>query len=172
MRQEVEMTESMLSGKVRATLLNLIAHTTDARVLRRAYALVWLDDGESVPEVAEHLNVSRQSIYNWLAHFEARRDLPLDLRLRDAARRGRPATVQGIIDPWLDAIIDTDPRALGYRSTVWTVPLLVDYLAEQHQVRASPQSVRWALARLDIDWKRPRHRLALRADTWQQAKGG
>jgi transposase len=166
------MTVLMLTGKVRAALLDLIAHTTDARVLRRAYAVIWLDDGESVPDVAEQLNVSRQSVYNWLERFVACRDLPLDLRLSDAERSGRPVTVQGIIDPFLDAIIDTDPRALGYRSTVWTVPLLVDYLAEQQQVSASPQSVRLALARLDIDWKRPRHRLALRAETWPQAKGG
>jgi transposase len=166
------MTVLMLTGKVRAALLDLIAHTTDARVLRRAYAVIWLDDGESVPDVAEQLNVSRQSVYNWLERFVARRDLPLARRLNDAERSGRPVTVQGIIDPFLDAIIDTDPRALGYRSTVWTVPLLVDYLAEQQQVSASPQSVRLALARLDIDWKRPRYRLALRAETWPQAKGG
>jgi transposase len=172
MRWEVEMTVVMLTSQVRAALLNVIAHTTDARILRRAYALIWLDDGESVPEVAEQLQVSRQSVYNWLERFATRRGLPLPLRLSDAERSGRPATVQGIIDPFIDAIIDTDPRTLGYRSTVWTVPLLVNYLAEQHQVSASPQSVRLALARLDLDWKRPRHRLALRAETWPQAKGG
>jgi len=166
------MTTRMLTGQVRTALLDVIAHTTDARVLRRAYALIWLDDGESVPEVAEQLHVSRQSVYNWLERFESRRNWPFALRLGDAARSGRPVTVQGIIDPFLDAIIDTDPRDLSYRSTVWTVPLLVDYLAEKQQVNASPQSVRLALARLGIDWKRPRHRLALRAETWQQAKGG
>ena len=66
------MTELMLTDKVRATLLSLIAYTTDVRVLRRAYALVWLDDGASVPEVAEQLNVSRQSVYNWLERFVTR----------------------------------------------------------------------------------------------------
>jgi transposase len=166
------MTELMLTDKMRATLLELIAHTTDVRVLRRAYALAWLGDGESIPDVAERLHVSRQSVYNWLERFVTRRDLPFELRLSDAARSGRPITVQESIDPLLDAILDTDPRALGYRSTVWTVPLLVDYLAKQHQVSASPQSIRLALARLEIDWKRPRYRLARRAETWQQAKGG
>ncbi len=166
------MTELVLTGRVRATLLDVMAHTNDARVLRRAYALVWLDAGETVADVAEQLKVSRQSVYNWLERFVARGDLPVALRLRDADRSGRPVTVQGIIDPLLDAIIDSDPRAFGYRSTIWTVPLLVRYLEEQHQVRASPQSVRLALARLEIDWKRPRHRLALRTETWQQAKGG
>ncbi|CAG0928388.1 hypothetical protein TFLX_00895 [Thermoflexales bacterium] len=106
------MTVLKLTGKARAALLDLIAHTTDTRVLRRAYAVAWLDDGESVPDVAEQLNVSRQSVYNWLERFIARHDLPLTRRLSDAARSGRPVTVQGIIDSMLDAIIDTDPRAL------------------------------------------------------------
>ncbi len=166
------MTELILKGRVRAKLLDLIAHTSEARVLRRAYALVWLDNGESVSDVAKQLRVSRQSVYNWLERFGARGDLPLDVRLRDADRSGRPVTMQGIIDPLLDAIIDSDPRGLGYRSTIWTVPLLVRYLDEHHRLRASPQSVRLALARLDIHWNRPRHHLALRPATWRQAKGG
>jgi transposase len=166
------MTELMLSGKERAALLDLIAHTIDARILRRAYAILWFDEGESVSEVAEQLQVSQRSVYNWLEHFLERTDSPLENRLSDAERSGRPVTVQGIIDPLIDAIIDTDPRALGYRSTVWTVPLLVRYLAEHHQLSASPPSVRLALARLDIHWKRPRHHLALRSETWRQAKGG
>ncbi len=166
------MTELMLSGQERIALHDLIARTSDARLLRRAYAILWLDDGESVSEIAEQLTVSRQSVYNWLERFLERADDRLVDRLSDADRSGRPVTVHGIIDPLIDAIIDSDPRTLGYRSTVWTVPLLVRYLAEHHQLQVSAPSVRLALARLDIHWKRPRHQLALRAETWQQAKGG
>ena len=166
------MAEIMLTGQERAALLKLIATTTDARLLRRAYAVLWLDEGESVAKVAAQLNASRQSVYNWCARFLERWDLPLVTRLSDAARTGRPVTVQGIIDPVLDQVIDTDPRDVGYRATVWTVPLLVQYLVDQHQLTASAQSVRLALARLKIHWKRPRHRLALRPGTWRQAKGG
>jgi len=168
----MEMTEPTLSGRERAALFDLIAKTKDVRLLRRAYAVLWLDEGESVTEVAEQLNASRQSVYNWCERFLGRRDLPLAIRLSDAERSGRPATVQGIIDPLIDQIVDTDPRAFAYRSTVWTVPLLVRYLDEHHHLSASPQSVRLALARLDLHWKRPRYRLALRPGTWRQAKGG
>src|SRR5262249_44187803 len=93
-------------------------------------------------------------------------------RLRDAPRSGRPATALGIIDPLIDAVIDLDPRGYGYRCTVWTAPLLVRYLEEVHAIETSRQSVRRALERLGIRWKRPRHRLGLRPDTWRQAKGG
>lgn len=166
------MAELTLTRRERATLLELIDTTADARLLRRAYAILWLDDGELVTEVAEQLNVSRQSVYNWCERFLQRQDLPIVRRLSDADRAGRPATVQGIIDPLIDQVIDSAPRRWGYRATVWTVPLLVQYLADQHQLTASCQSVRLALARLKIHWKRPRHRLALRSKTWQQAKGG
>jgi len=166
------MTDWILTNRERTTLLELIAHTNDARLLRRAYALLWLDEGDSVTEVAEQLKISRQSIYNWLMRFLERDDLSLVSRLCDAERSGRPITVQGIIDPLIEAIMETDPRKLGYRSTVWTVPLLMSYLSKHHQINASAQSVRLALARLDLSWKRPRHDLALRSATWQQAKGG
>jgi transposase len=166
------MAELTLTGRERATLLELIDTTTDVRLLRRAYAILWLDDGELVTAVAEQLNVSRPSVYNWCERFTQRQGLPLVERLRDADRAGRPATVQGSIDPLLDRVIETDPRHWGYRATVWAVPVLMQYLADQHQLLVAAQSVRLALARLKIHWKRPRHRLALRSATWQQAKGG
>jgi transposase len=166
------MTEIALSRKERAGLLDLLAQTSDTRLLRRTYSLLWFDEGESVLEIAEQLQVSRRAVYYWLDRFLERADLPLVDRLSDAERSGRPVTVQGIIEPLLDAIIDTDPRTQGYRSTVWTAPLLARYLADYHQLSASVPSVRLALARLKIDWKRPRHRLALRPDTWRQVKGG
>ena len=50
--------------------------------------------------------------------------------------------------------------------------LLRQHLAESHQLSVSQRSVSYALSRLGIRWKRPRHQLALRARHWRQAKGG
>jgi hypothetical protein len=116
--------------------------------------------------------MSRQSVYNWADRFNARRGLPLVARLADGERSGRPCTAQGVIDPLIEAIIEADPREWGYHSTIWTAPLLVCYLSHYHHLAVSCQSVRLAIARLRLRWKRPRHQLALRPDTWQQAKGG
>ena len=69
-------------------------------------------------------------------------------------------------------VIDTDPRALGYHQTVWTAPLLVHHLRDHHGVAVSGTTVRRAIARLRLCWKRPRHQLARRPDTWRQSKGG
>ena len=161
-----------LSRRERRILNDLIAHTADATTLRRAQALVWLDAGESAQEIALRLQVSRQVVYQWVTIFHSAADTDIATRLAAGARTGRPRTVAGIIDPLLDEVIDHDPRTLGYRSTVWTAPLLADYLHEAHGLAVSLQSVRLALRRLEITWKRPRHLLALRSRWWRQAKGG
>jgi len=156
----------------RPQLLNLFDHPQDAKQLRRAQALVWLHEGLPVPRVADLLRVEPRTVYNWVYAFRRRIDLDPVARLRDAPRSGRPPTALGIIDPLIDAVIDADPRDYGYRSTVWTAPLLQRYLQEVHAIATSRKSVSRAITRLAIRWKRPRHRLGLRPDTWRQAKGG
>jgi transposase len=154
------------------SLQKLLSQPVDARQLQRVQALLWLDAGESIDEVADRLAVTRQSVYNWISRFIARADLPVAMRVGDGNRSGRPPTALGIIDSLIDAIIDVDPRTLGYASTIWTAGLLQQYLADKHQVRVSTKSVNRALARLDITWKRPRHQLSRRDPSWRQAKGG
>jgi transposase len=144
----------------------------DAVSVQRAHALLGLQEGMSPGEIADLAGVSRQTVYNWAQAFQERGHMNVAERLRDAPRCGRPATVLSIIDPLLDAVINDDPRAHGYRATVWTAPLLQHYLEEVHGVSTSSKSVSRALARLRLRWKRPRHSLAQRSPTWQQAKGG
>jgi transposase len=160
-----------LSGKHRAALEQVLRTSTKAREVIRAQALLWLDDGESVEEVAERLGVSRQSVYNWSNRFKERDHLPTGGRVADGARSGRPPTALEIIDPLIDAVIDTDPRTLGIGSTIWTASLLQRYLLTSHNISVSTKSVSRAIARLDIAWKLPRHTLAHREWYWRQAKG-
>lgn len=154
------------------SLQSLMTETNDVRQWRRAQALLWLDDGESVEEVALRLSVTRQTVYNWAARFDERARLDVTARAADAARCGRPCTAAGIIDPLITKVIDRDPRELGYRSTIWTAGLLRQHLAQAHRLRVSTKSVSRALSRREIVWKRPRHTPARRAPFWRQAKGG
>ena len=112
------MTDPVLNPTERAMLEDVIAHTQHARMVRRAYGILWLDDGESVRAIAERLGISCRTVYNWAERFLERDGLELEARLADATRSGRPCIAQGVIDPLIDAVIDTDPRELGYRSTV------------------------------------------------------
>src|SRR5207253_11358136 len=165
------MTSMELNSKERVILEHLISASPDARQVMRAYALIWLDEGEPVDEIAQRLGISRQSVYNWALRVQQRDDSELHSRLADAPRSGRPCTAKGVIDSLVQEVIDTDPRQLGYRSTIWTAPLLVSYLSREQAIEVSADSVSRALTRLRIKWKRPRHHLALRSPTWRQAKG-
>jgi transposase len=166
------MTLPTLDSTERKALEHLATWTRDAQQLRRAQALLWLDEGESVAEIADRLRLSRQVIYTWITQFHARQGLDITARLAPGIRSGRPRTLQGRIEPLIAAVITRDPRDLGYHSTVWTAPLLTQYLREEQALPVSRPSVSRALARLALRWKRPRHRLARRPATWRQAKGG
>jgi transposase len=161
-----------LSYKERSELERVLKSCTKSKVYQRAQALLLLDEGAVVEQVAELLRVSRQTLYNWMDRFEQCSKLKPAECLADAARSGRPVTAQGIIEPLIDEIIDADPRDYGFNSTVWTAELIQHYLAEEYGHEVSVRSIGYALERLHIRWKRPRHVLACRNPRWQQAKGG
>ncbi len=150
----------------------LASHNPIAKERCRAQALLWRDEGETVEQSAASLRVSRRTVSYWRERFHDRDERDLRRRLADAPRPGRPRTADGRIDSWIAEVIATDPRDLGYRHTVWTAPLLVHFLEDHHGVAVSETTVGRALARLRICWKRPRHQLARRPDTWRQSKGG
>lgn len=166
------MTILKLNAQERRRLKTIAAQTTDAHVLRRAQALLWLASGHDIEEITQRLCVCRRTVYYWAEQYAARDSDDILSRLTLPPRSGRPRTATGIIDPLIDSIIDTDPRELNYRSTVWTAGLGRQYLSESHLLALSQRSVSYALWRLSIRWKRPRHQLALRARFWRQAKGG
>jgi transposase len=166
------MTLLKLSARQRSDPEYLITHSPLTQERCRAQVLLRLDEGEPVEAIAESLRVSRQTIYNWARRFQERSDLDLRPRLADAPRPGRPRTDHGVVDPLIAQVIETDPRGLGYHSTVWTAPLLKQYSRDHHEIEISRKTVSRAIARLEIRWKRPRHQLALRPETWRQSKGG
>jgi transposase len=171
-QQDEPMTLIKLTSREVTDLEKLVISTSDTRQLKRAQALLWLTDGDSVEAVARRLRVKRQTVYNWIARFDARAGLTMEERLADGVRTGRPPTALEIIDPLIEEVIEKDPRGYGYRSTIWTAPLLQRYLSEKYQIEVCTKSVGLAIARLRIAWKRPRHTLALQAENWRQAKGG
>jgi transposase len=161
-----------LSARQRGELEDVVSHTPLAKERCRAQALLGIAEGSDVGEVAESLQVSRQTVYNWLSRFRERAELDLRARLLDAPRLGRPRAANGAIDERVAAVIDGDPRKFAYHATVWTAPLLSRYLRDHHAIEVSDRTVSRAIDRLGLRWKRPRHELALRPETWRQSKGG
>ena len=161
-----------LSETERTRLNNLLKTTGSATIYRRVQAILWLEEGWRIPEIAFRLQVTRQSVSNWRTRFLNERSLPVNQWFLDKPRSGRPRKGEGSLDDLVDEVIDKDPRDFGYHSTTWTASLLVQYLDEFHEIKVVEETVRRTLARLDICWKRPRHDLANRSPTWRQAKGG
>jgi transposase len=161
-----------LSYKERSELEYLLSQRIESRQYQRVLALLLLDEGESVEEVAEQLRVTQRTVYNWAARFEQRDELSIEERVLDSARSGRPVTAKGIIEPLIEKVIDKDPRKYGYKSTVWTAQLLRRYLKEKKKREVSLRSIGYALSRMEISWKLPRYTLARQDLFWRQAKGG
>ena len=99
-------------------LESILQTSRDARIYRRAQALLLLDEGESVEDVAGLLRVSRQTVYNLVTRFIERSALSVTNRLSDGVRAGRPATARSIISKVVQEVIETDPRKSGYAQTV------------------------------------------------------
>lgn len=148
-----------LSLQERRVLEELTTPTALTNEVRRAQALLWLDEGESPQAVAERLHVSRQTVYNWATRFKRQRGaLDIPARLADEKRSGRPGVFPPIIDPLIEAVIEREPLDFGYESHCWTPTLLMHYLREVHRVPVCRASVSLALRRLNKDWdmkKRP-----------------
>jgi len=161
-----------LTWRARTRLQETAHSSANARQVRRAQALVWLDAGESVDTVARRLGVSRQAIYDWVDTYRARQKEPVAQRVCDRRHIGRPPTKVKAAIKVIEPLLKRDPRRYGYRSPVWTVPLLRHRVQRRTGQETSTRTVRRALHRLRYRCKRPRYVLASRSPTWRQVKGG
>ncbi len=161
-----------LTSAGRRALEAIVARPQDVRQYRRAQALLWLDEGERPAAVAQRLRVHRDTVYAWAARYQQRGRQRVPVRLRDAARTGRPRRLAERVEQGLVTVLEMDPPSRGYRASQWTTPLLCQYLREHQALAVSAMTVRRCLHRLGYRWKRPRYVLARRSPYWRQAKGG
>src|SRR5437879_4693821 len=84
------MSEVRLTSSQRRRLRAQLHEAEDASYYRRPLAILELDGGQSVAEVADALGVTRQSVYNWTQAYAAAHDVAA---LRDHYGIGRPHPV-------------------------------------------------------------------------------
>jgi len=161
-----------LSPRARTALAEIARSGASGREVRRAQALLWLDAGESVQQVAERLQGSRQMLYFVVARYEARCDRSIGERIQDEPHSGRPATMRQRAMDALESLLATPPRVYGYRGSLWTTTMLKTQLEKQYGLDVSEDTVQRALHDRAYRFKRPRYVLARRAPFWRQAKGG
>lgn len=161
-----------LHPKQREKLERVARTSPSGREVRRAQALLWLDQNETIQHIAERLGMSRQALYDLLERYQSRKAEPVVLRIRDRPHPGRPADKRERVIRAVQELLTQKPQQYGYRSPFWTVPLLVAQASARIGEEVSHDTIRRALQALRRRYKRPRYVLSRRAPTWRQAKGG
>src|SRR5438093_5330999 len=141
----------------RRKLRQQLHRTTDARLYQRLLAVLQVDQGGPVKEVAHLLNVSGQSVYNWVDRFCQQRQVA---DLVDQYGIGRPTLWTEERVAVLRALLESSPEQWGYFANDWTVPLLQEQVLRCTGQAFAEDTVRRELHRLGYVWKRGRYLLA------------
>ena len=142
-----------LTPQQRFRLRQLRDTAPDAGLFRRALALLQIDQGHAVTEVAGELGVTRQSIYNWLDRYL---NAPTPRALRDGRGHGPVTAWEEPLVAVLRSALEQAPSRWGYRDLQWTVPLLQEHLARWDGRHWSDTTLRRQIHPLGYVWKRPR----------------
>jgi transposase len=146
-----------LTSSERRKLRQYLHDTSDAHLYRRLLAVLEFDHGTSVSELARLLNVSHQSIYNWIDRFCQQRQI---VALVDQYGIGRPTVWTDEAVAWLRTLLSSSPEQWGYFANDWTIPLLQEQLRCCIGQTFAEDTVRRQLHRLGYVWKRGRYLLA------------
>ena len=131
---------------------------------RRGRAVRAYINGRRVVDIAADFDVTRGSVNRWLQWYDA--DHIEGLRTRIAEGPAPKLTEEQ--REALAIIIELGPMQAGYKSGVWTGPMIGDLIEERFGVRYHNHHVPRLLHQLKFSVQRPRKRLA-RADLARQA---
>src|SRR3954463_9079755 len=128
--------------------------SSDGFTVRRCHILLASARGDPAPVIAQAIGCSPQAVRNVLRAFETRRLAALALQSR------RPHTAAELFDAersrQLKALLHQSPRQFGKPRSTWTLALAAEVCAE-HGItaeRVSLETIRDALQRLDVGWRR------------------
>jgi transposase len=131
-------------------------HSQQAEVRQRATAIRLLHLGHKPEAVAEMFAVAPSTIWNWHRRYRASGLAGLV----NQAKSGRPAKATG---SYLDAVaqaLESDPRTLGYRFSVWTIHKLRHHLEKETGILLSYSRMRALLRKHDYVYRQPKHDLS------------
>jgi transposase len=150
------------------TELTRMTHQEVGRVSQRAQMILWSAQSRSVPEIAALFAISRATVRFWIRQFTAGGPAGL----YDAPRRGRPRKIPPPLETRLAHIVTRDPQQVdpGYLATFWTTAMLVLFLATHLHVDVCRGTVRHALHRLQLRWRRPRLAMPRKTDPQKTPK--
>lgn len=130
------------------------------RVSQRAHLIVLSAQHYSVPELAVFFTLQPATVRYWIHRF----DRLGPTGLADAPRSGRPRKVSPAVVVAVQDVLPHDPHDAGFAATCWTVAMLGLVLIQTLGVTLSPRTLRRALHRLGLVWRRPRLTMPRKGD--------
>ena len=129
--------------------------SSDTFVVRRCQILLASDRGEWVPRIAEMLGCNDQTVRNVLKRFE-QDGLDACLTRRSSRAQTIHAKVDAVGCEQLRALLHQSPRTFGKPTSVWTLELVaeVSFAEGITAERVSDETIRQAMGRLGVRWKR------------------
>lgn len=140
----------------RQALERELNQTGNPSLYRRLLALLEVDKGRSIAEVAQELHVDERSVYRWINRYQAAGGQVQALEQRPVA--GRPAKWNRDLQDLLESALAQPPVEIGYPANTWTLPLLQAFLAVfLPGQEVSISTLRRRLREMGYVWKRFRH---------------
>lgn len=153
------------------TIRNLLAMRKQAhadkapRVALRIQGIILSIEKRSVSEIAQLLHVHRSTVHSWILLWNEYGQAGL----LEGHRSGRPSRLTQKDREQLRDIVDSGPIAYGFRTGVWTSPIVAQVIEEEFLVRYHPGHVRKLLKDIGLSVQRPTTKL-VQADPKKQNK--
>lgn len=141
-----------LTDDQRGTLLRFYRGPFAPQLRLRAHILLLLHDGRTWDDIAATLYCSSRTIARWQQRFLSHGLAGLHGEPTGAPRRlGREWLA--VVVTW---VLQATPRAFGFLRSRWCCEVLALLLWQQYRLDLSRETVRRALHRAGIVWRRPR----------------
>lgn len=129
----------------------------DAFRLRRCQILLASAEGRTPRQIAKHLGCCDQTVRNVISDFE--REGVECLKRKSSAPKSRQPELDQSKREGLRALLHTSPRTFDKPRSLWTLNLVAEVCFEQGLTKAlvSDETIRDALRRMGVNWKRARN---------------
>jgi transposase len=160
-----------LTADERATLETGL-RSASAFTVRRCHILLASADAQSTTTIAHHLRCTDQTVRNAIHAFHQRGLAGLH------PQSSRPRTMSTIFDAGacesLRALLHQSPRTFGKPTSRWTLALAAEVSFAQGLTPrlVSDETIRLALYRLGVTWKRAKHWITSPDPAYARKKNG
>jgi transposase len=134
------------------SLLDIGFQQNDLRLYRTVQGLLWLGEGYSTIEIAEHLRVSKRTVYKWLKKF-----LTFGLkwlRKETYKKRGKKPKLTTAQKKELYEIIIENPEKNGFNTGVWNSAMINELIFRQFGVRYHPHYLPTLLKNMGLSYQK------------------